>query len=210
MPEDDGQATASAETVAKTPSVGDSAPAPGTLTQEQFDRALQARIAETERATRRKILDEVGVGTMDEAKSVLKAAKEAKDANRSELDKALAEARAEIEAARLERQSALMDRHALNVERALAVAGAHDNLADLAKLVNVEPGATAEEVAEAVEQTKLKFAPLFGRPSATPPSSEPSGGGPSLRPSTSPDAEARGRERAQQLNDRQRPRTSLI
>jgi hypothetical protein len=174
------------------------------------DRIVQARVAEAQRAERRKLLDEVGVGTLDEAKSTLKAAKEAKDANRSELDKALAEARAEIEAARIERESALQDRHALNVERALAVAGAQDNLADLAKLVNVEAGASAEEVAAAVELTKLKFAPLFGRPSATPPSSEPSGGGPSLRPSTSPDAEARGRERAQSLNEKLRPRTSLI
>jgi len=210
MADGEDAATASAETVAKTPSVGDSAPAPTTLTQDQFDRALQARIAETERATRRKLLDEVGVGTMEEAKSVLKAAKEAKDANRSELDKALAEARAEIEAARVERESALKDRHALTVERALAAAGANDNLADLAKLVDVEPGATADEVAEAVEATKTKFAPLFGRPTATPPSSEPSGGGPSLRPSTSPDAEAKGRERAERLNANQRPRTSLI
>ena len=211
MADGEDAATASAETVAKTPSVGDSAPAPsGTLTQDQFDRAVQARVAETERATRRKILEEAGVPTLEELRSTLKAAKEQKDANRSELDKALAEARAEIEAARVERESALKDRHALTVERALAAAGANDNLADLAKLVDVEPGATADEVAAAVELTKLKFAPLFGRPTATPPSSEPSGGGPSLRPSTSPDAEARGRERAQQLNDRQRPRTSLI
>lgn len=197
--------------VEKTPSVGDSAPAPsGPLTQEQVDRIVQARVAEAQRAERRKVLDEAGVPTLDELRSTLKAAKEAKDANRSELDKALAEARAEIDAARLERESALKDRHALNVERALAVAGAQDNLADIAKLVDVEPGATADEVAAAVELTKLKFAPLFGRPTATPPSSEPSGGGPSLRPSTSPDAEARGRERAQQLNQTQRPRTSLI
>lgn len=211
MADGEDAATASAETVAKTPSVGDSAPAPtGTLTQDQFDRVLSARLAEKEREVRRKLLDEVGVGTLEEAKSTLKAAKDQKDANRSELDKALAEARAEIEAARIERESALKDRHALNVERALAAAGAGDNLSDIAKLVDVEPGATADEVAAAVELTKLKFSPLFGRPSATPPASEPSGGGPSLRPSTSPDAEARGKERAQQRNATQRPRTSLI
>jgi len=209
----DGEVTVpdSETKVEKTPSVGDSAPAPsGPLTQEQVDRIVQARVAEAQRAERRKVLDEAGVPTLDELRSTLKAAKEAKDANRSELDKALAEARAEIEAARIAREDADKDRHALTVERALAAAGASDNLEDIAKLVNVEPGATAEEVLAAVELTKTKFASLFGRPTATPPSSEPSGGGPSLRPSTSPDAEARGRERADKLNQTQRPRTSLI
>lgn len=201
----EADATASETSVEKPPSVGDSPPAPKPADpdQERWEKIIQARVAETERSVRRKLLEDAGVGTLEELKSTLKAAKDASDKNKSELERAIAEARAETEAARLEREAAARERHAVRVERALAAAGAGEHAPDLAKLVDVEHDAEYSEVEGAVELLKQRLAPLFGRPTVTPSASEPSGGGPSLRPSNSPDAESLGRQRAERLNEQQ-------
>lgn len=201
--------------VAGTPSVGNPPPAPPAPSadpeQERIDKIVQARVAEAQRSERRKVLEAAGVGSLEELNATLRAAKDSQDKNKSELEKAIAEARAETEAARLERETAAKDRHDLKVERALMAAGVNDNLSDLARLIDVPVGAEQTEIEGAVELLKTKFAPLFGRPTVTPNPSEPSGGGPSLRPSNSPDAEARGRERAERVNETQAgSRTSYL
>ncbi len=184
------------------PSIGDSAPAPKPdvgIDQDTFNKVVAREKAEAARAERKRLLEEAGMGTLEEFRATLKSLNEQKEADKSELQKAIDATRAEMEAARAERSAVAKERHDLTVEKALSNAGARDNLSDLAKLVDVEVGADQAAVEAAVELTKSKFSALFGF--ATPPASEPSGGGPASRPSNAQDALSRGADRAKAFND---------
>jgi hypothetical protein len=184
------------------PSIGDSAPAPkpdAAIDQDTFNKVVSREKAQAASAERKRILEEAGVGSLDQLRATIKAYSEAQDAAKSEVQKAVEAANTEMEAARSERQAVARERHTLNVEKALAASGARDNLSDLAKLVDVEVGADPAAVEAAVEAVKTKFSALFGY--TTPPASEPSGGGPAARPSNAQDALSKGADRAKSYND---------
>lgn len=182
-------------------------PAPTTaFTQDDVSRVASTEHAKGSREGRKALMDELGVPSVDALKALLKAQKDAELAAMSEAERLKAEAAEAKQAANAERAALVNERHSLNVERALQAAGARGDLARVSKLIDVEVGADAAAVQAAVEATKADptFAALFGAATATPAPSEPSGGGPSSRPSTSPDAIARGLARAQLVNEGKR------
>lgn len=204
----DGAATASQTTVPTTPNVGDSAPASdpigANLSQEEVNRVVAQRVAEAQRIERKRILERAGVPTLEALEGTLKAQRDAEEAAKSDLDRALSSARQEMEAAAAERQQLARDRHDLIVERTLAASGASGELAKIARLVEVEVGADPAAVTAAVEAAKAAFPSLFGAASATPAPSQPAGGGPPSRPSSSPDALTLGAEKAKLYEQGQR------
>jgi hypothetical protein len=199
-PEGDDAAQASSPPTPSGTPAPPASPAIISLPQEELDRLLGQRVAETKRATTKGFLADLGVNSVDEAKALVKAHKEAELAAMTEADRLRAEA-AEAKAT-YEQQSAALatERHSLSVERALAAAGAQGDLAKVSKLVDVEVGADATAVQAAVDATKTQFAALFGAATATPAPSEPSGGGAPSRPSPKPDALSRGEEKAKARN----------
>lgn len=204
-PETDGDAAATSQAPAPTtPNVGDSAPAVetigGNLSQDEVNRVVAQRVAEAQRIERKRILEQAGVPTLEALKDTLKAQRDAEESAKSDLERALTSARQEMEAAAAERQQLAKDRHDLIVQRTLAATGASGDLEKIARLVDVEIGADTAAVTAAVEQAKTDFPALFGAATATPAPSEPHGGGAPSRPSSSPDAKARGEARAELYN----------
>lgn len=175
-------------------------PAIVSLPQPEFDRLLGQRVAEAGRASTKKALAELGVNSLDEAKTLIAAQKAADDANRTEVERAIARANEEKVAAERERSSIAVDRHSLNVERALMAAGAQGDPTKIARLIEVEVGADPVALKAAVDAAKADFPSLFGAQVAPFAPSEPTGGGAPSRPAHSPDARTRGEERAKALN----------
>jgi hypothetical protein len=171
-------------------------PAIVSLPQEEFDRLVGQRVAEAKRAATKGFLSDLGVNSADEAKTLIAAQKAADDANRTEVERAIARANEEKVAAERERASIATERHSLNVERALMAAGAQGDPAKVARLLEVEVGADQAGIQAAIDAAKTDFPSLFGAATATPAPSEPTGGGAPSRPSSSPDALTRGAERA--------------
>lgn len=200
MADDDATTDATAEVPAATTEPVPTS-TPPTVDQESFNRIVAREKAEAARQATKRLLEEAGVPTLEALKAMTKAQSDRAEAEKSELQRAVDAAKAEMEAAKNERATIAMERHSLTVERTLSAAGARGDLARLGRLLDVEPGADVEAIKAAVEDLKADsaFASLFGGP-ATPPSSEPSGGGAPSRTARPEDALSRGAARAEAFN----------
>jgi hypothetical protein len=207
MAEGDGAATdtgipAMGQPVQTTAPTPPPAPPPTTitLTQDDLDSKMGQRAEQAKRTERKALLESLGFSSLKDAEDLVKAHREAQDAQRTDTERAIARAEEARLTAERERESLTAERHTLNVERALMAAGAQGDLARLARLVDVETGAELVDISAAVEAAKTEFPSLFGTATAAPAPSEPTGGGAPSRPSSSPDALARGQARAEQYN----------
>lgn len=200
----DGPLTLGEPVQTSTPPPPPPPPATVSLTQADLDARMVARAEQAKRNERQALLDSLGFKSLKEAEELVKAHREAQDAQRTETERAIARAEEARLAAEGQLAAIATERHTLNVERALMAAGAQGDLARLSRLVEVETGAESAEVNAAVEAAKAEFPSLFGAATATPAPSEPHGGGAPSRPSNSPDALTRGSERAQLYNEGKR------
>jgi DNA-binding transcriptional MerR regulator len=153
--------------------------------------------------------------TLEEAKALIKAQKDATDKDLTEAQKARRDADAEKTAAEKERQTAKAEVFATRAERALVRAGvALPSVADdpdgkkadavmdrVSKMLTVGVDATPEQIAEDVKTLKTTFPQLFVEGEETPkvparrvPHTDPTT--PPRRPTPSGDALSRGAERA--------------
>lgn len=214
MEDGDGAATPDGIVQTTAPPPPPTAPAnPHGFTPEQqafVDRLLQGEKSAVERARVKSLLGELGFDKLDDLKSSVQKLRDSELAAMTEAQRAKAEADAEKNEAARERQALAKERHSLNVERALTQAGAQGDPNDLTLLVRVDPGAEPAEIAAAVDAVKVKYPSLFGAATATPSPSEPTGGGPSSRPSPAPDAQARGEQRAARHNPDPGKRVSFL
>jgi hypothetical protein len=158
--------------------------------------------AKGSREGRKALLQELGFEKFEDIQTLVATHKDAQLAAMTEAERMKAEAAEAVKAAKADRAAIAAERHSFSVERALMAAGAQGELARISKLVDVEVGADPEAIQAAVDALKadptLKV--LFGAATATPAPSEPSGGGPSSRPSPRPDALSRGDEKAKARN----------
>jgi hypothetical protein len=155
-----------------------------------FDQDAVNRIAAREKAQGKaaavaEIATQLGM-SVEDAKKVLEGHKAAEDAAKTEAQRQVDAAKAETNAAKDERAQVVAERHTLNVERALLLAGlpAGDDdaaaklLGRAAKLVDVEPGADRAAIAAAVTTLKTELPALFtatAAPGGTPPPAPPKG-----------------------------------
>lgn len=108
-----------------------------------------------------KLQSELGA-PLSEVKAMIQAQKEREDSEKSEAQKAREAADAEKAAAEKERKEAARDRHEVKVERALLKAGLSPERVDrIALMVDVEVGAEAEDIEDAVKKTKEEFPEVF-------------------------------------------------
>lgn len=182
-------------------------PQPPALSQDEVNRIAAREKDAGKRAERQALLEALGVKNLDEARAQLQAARDAEDANKSEMQKAIEKAQAEATAAQQLASTLAAERRDLACERALLHAGIADDKqrTALVSLVarEVDADASADVVAAAVETVKATFPQLFTPPTqgnpTPPPSGEPAGGGAPPAPRIA-DARERGRLRAQKVN----------
>lgn len=183
---------------------------PKTLSQDEVNRIAAREKQQGREAAMREVSDQLGV-PVEEAKRIIDAAQAAKDAQKTEAERARDEAEAEKAAAAADRQTAAREIHESRVDRALLFAG-YDATADeegekltrLRRMVNVEPGATLEDVQADVAKIAEGFPELFARKGGGTPPAPPRA--PSTTPGGTPPkrqapegAMARGAERAKQF-----------
>jgi len=183
-------------------------PAPGnptTLTQDQLDQLVQARVAQAQRGATNALLKELGFANKAELDRFVKQTKEAERAQMTEAERLAAEAKEQLEAAKAEREAYTARSHALAVREALIEAGMPPaKAAKAVRLVDAEPGAEADAIAAAVEAVKGEMPELFGsdqpptKPKPT--SSEPTAGGPPPQRNQGQTAWERGKARAAARN----------
>lgn len=157
---------------------GSTPPAPRTFTQDEVTAMMTREKADGRSAATREIADKLGM-SIDDATSLLAAAKAADDANKTQAQRdaaAAADAKAEAEKAKAD---ALADRHAARVERLLGSAGAA-NVTVAARAIDVAVGADDATVTAAIDKLKTDAPGLFSaaptaphtdpsKPPATPP-----------------------------------------
>lgn len=186
MPDDQDPAATVPTGATDPPSGGTTQPTTLTLTQEQLDQQIGARVAQAQRAAAKALFDEYGFSSKAEADKFIKGAKEASKAQMTEAERLIAEANEAKAAADKAIADIAAERHAIAVKAALLDAGVPTNKVErLSKLVEVERGADATDIASAVEAVKEEFPEMFGAKSnARPPSSEPANGGPAPKRTT--------------------------
>jgi hypothetical protein len=170
------------------------------LTQSQLNAMMTREKNQGRQAAQQELADQLGV-PLEEAKSILTAARERSDAEKTEAQRAKEAADAEKAQAAQDREAAARERYETRVERALIRAGVSPDdssrLADLARLVTSPRDADLDAISEDVKTVKERYPELFGETSGGPkplPSSDPKGGPPRRRGTE--DAMARGAERA--------------
>lgn len=175
------------------------------LSQAEVDRIVQERVGQTKRQTEDSVAKQLGV-TVDEAKAIIKAQRDAQDKEKSEAQLAREQADRERQEADSEKSEAKRETHDAKVERALIRALPKDldddvldkKITRLSRLLDVEVGADLAAVRKAVEALKKEEPLLFGVTAAPTkqgvPNSDPSGKPP--KPKGSEDAFARGLEKA--------------
>jgi|GEM_PF-2452877 len=199
----------------KAPESGDPAPAAGgtgkpeekTFTQAELTSIAAREKNEGKAAAERSIAEQLGV-PIEEAKAIVKAAKDADEAKKSDADKDREAAAREKQEAEAERQAAKVEVHQARLERAFGREGIEledgdDKTARLMRLVTVEAGASYEDVLKDVQQIKADFPALFGGAEETDtsktkrkaPSGDPKGNPP--KPPAGEDKFAAGKARAQ-------------
>lgn len=206
MPEEDQDPTAGPSgQPPTTPPTAEPPAAPSTpksFTQDEVTSIATKEAAEAARRTTRQLLATLGFQNQDELAQWVSKTREAEKAQMTEAERKFAEA-SEKEAAAVAREAtATATILNVSVKEALMDAGVPTKDAELIRaMVSVEPTASREDIASAVDDLKAKMPHLFGRPAGGgAPSSEPASGGapaggqPSL---TTLDA---GKARAAQLN----------
>lgn len=149
------------------PATPPATPPAGFLTQEQVNQIAAREKDQGRVAALREVSEMLGGMRVEDAAELVKAAKAADDANKTQAQRdaeAAATARAEAEA---ERKAAAEDRHAARLERALTAAGAVDvEVATAAIKVGVD--ADADAIKTAVDALKQRVPGLFGTPTSPP------------------------------------------
>lgn len=182
------------------------------FTQSDVDRAASARAAEAKRKAESDLAQQLGV-SVDDAKKIIAAHQAQDDKDKTDAQRAREAADAEKAAAEQAKRDATAERTAAQVERALIKSKVKDDaLTDAAVLANVAPGATDDEIGEAVKGLVQRRPEFFdaaagdgsggdgagaGGQGGGPPAGDPAG-----RPAGAPkgqDAYTRGLERAKQL-----------
>lgn len=157
-----------------------------TFSQEDVNAAAGAARKEGREAAAKSLADELGV-PLDEAKALIKAAREKEDSEKSEAQKAREAADKERAEAEEAKAGAAKKEHELNIREALRDAGvAKERIAKVATLVEVELGADEAAIKTAVEATKKEFPELFGGTSGAPDSDTGGTGGSQGRGGKSP------------------------
>ena len=198
MSEEEEKAKAEAEAAAKAAEEAKAAAATSkSFSQEELDKILGRRVAETASATEKALLqklqEDTGM-TLDEIKENAKAAKDRQEAEKTELQKALEEnERIKRENAEKDRKAA-EDHHTDRVKLRLLKAGLPqetvDNdeaLDDVVRLIKAQVGASAEDIDADIEALKGRFPVLFEAPAGT------SGGTPDSRTSGKPPGSTNGK-----------------
>lgn len=138
---------------------------PKTFTQEDLDRIVGERIARAERdakkAAQDALTDKLGGATLEDLLAAHKAQADAEDAAKTEAQRLRDEAAAEKATAAEERAAAARELHDARLYRALTAAGVPDDAVGTIN-VDVEVGATVEDIKTAVDALKVKVPALFG------------------------------------------------
>lgn len=173
-----------------------SQPAPTGLTQEQVNSIVAQRTAEAKQAAQRELAEALGV-SVEEAKKIIEAQRQADDAQKSEAQKAKEQAdRAKAEAEQLKAQ-ALAESRKAQATLALAAAGVRADRYEAATAVllgRLASDASPEDTKSQAEALKKELPEFFG--TATPPAPSPSGGPRNGSPATGIEA-GRARARAE-------------
>lgn len=170
---------------------------PRTFTQEEVTRMMAREKSQGREAAERALSEELGV-SLDDAKSIIKAARDAEEAAKSEAQREKEAAEAARREAEAEKAAAARERHDLKVERMLGIAD-EAKAARVRKMLTVEAGASDDDIQADIDSLKADFPELFttgesGGGKRKPPSSSPPGTPPPPKPSE--DAFSRGKERA--------------
>ncbi len=148
-----------------------------THTQADLNAAAGAARKDGQAAAEKKLADELGV-PLDEAKALIKAAKDQAESEKSDAKKAQEKAEADSKAATDREAAAAKKEHDLNVRDALRDAEVpSDRVARVATLVQVEVGADEATIVKAVEAVKKEFPELFGGAAGGSPDSDTGGTG---------------------------------
>ena len=152
-----------------------------TFTQDQVNAIATREADKAKRAAAKALLEELGFSSKDDLAKFVGGVKEAERAQMTEAERMRSEAEAIRAQADADRQAIATERHTTAVERALIQAGVPvDKTGRLTRLVDVETGADADSISDAVAAFKAEFPAMFGQPAGSPsPSSAPAAGGPS-------------------------------
>lgn len=175
-----------------------------TFTQEEVNRMMAREKSQGRDAAMRELSETLGV-TVDEAKEIVQTHQQREEEQMSEAEKAKAAAERERQEAEAEKAKAARERHDLKVERHIGTIDPNDAEANtskvtkVARMLDLEVGASDEEVKAAVDDLRTEFPALFevkadeGGGRRTPPSDP--GPSPRRKPPAE-DAMSRGAERA--------------
>lgn len=177
-------------------------PTNGSFTQEDLNRIATREKAEGERAATARFAAELGV-PIEDAKRIIANAKAAEDSQKSEAQLAREAADAEKAAAATEKAAAAREIHEARIDRAFIASGVTDpaKIARFGRMLEVEPGATPDEIKEAVDKIKTEMPELFTPVTPPPPvkkapPGDPKGTPPSVK--VNEDAYERGLRLAQE------------
>lgn len=172
------------------------------LPQSEVNRIAATEKEQGKNAALKEVQDALGVD-LDTAKAILKEHNERTESQKTEATKARELADKEKEEAVKATSAAAREVHGARLAKAFVLSGMLDDtkVERYGKLVDVEPGASYEDVKKAVEKLKEEEPALFGQApkdtsKRTPaPSSDPKGTPP--KPKQDEDAYSRGMARAQ-------------
>lgn len=178
--------------------------------QSEVDRILKERLAENTRKATEDLAKQLGV-PVEEAKNIIKAHNDRVESEKTEAQKAKDAADSARSASEAAEAAAKAARHETNLERRLMRSLPKDldddvldkRVAKMARLIEVEAGASTEDIDAAIKTLKDDWPELFG--SASGESSNGGGGSDPKgkpKPKGSKDAFSRGAERARQSGPR--------
>lgn len=172
MPEDPSTTTPETPPPSGDPSAPAPSPAtdpPTTFTQEQFNREAGRIRAETKRAATKELADKLGC-TVEEAAAKLAKLAEQEEAEKTEVQRAQELAAAAQREAETAKSEATREKFETRVYRRLSAAGvgagmedeaAEKQIARARRLLDVNPEATDEEIAEQIAEIKNDVPGLF-------------------------------------------------
>lgn len=139
------------------------------FTQDDLNRVGSREKKEGREAALKEFAAKLGIESLDEAAKIIKEHKDRQDQEKSEAQLAREAADKEKAEALKEKADANRERHEARVERHLLRAGVPEGegdtagvaLARVARMLDVEVGADAEAITEAVEELKKDFPALF-------------------------------------------------
>lgn len=156
-------------------------PAPAaTFSQEDLSRIATAEHEKGERKGKQAALEEaaqtLGV-SLEEAARIVKAAKDADDALKTQAERDAAQAAADRAEAAAALAAARAERHASAVERALTAAGVDEAALGAITVPGITLESTPEQITAAVADLKTKVPSLFGTARPPVPKADPRPGG---------------------------------